>query len=154
MSPCHHIPSTLGHCCLGGNLSTDRRQSSLHDVVAFVKQFGSLVLMAACFFDWTPWCLMLQKRINPILRGWDRETGVKNVLKILRVKDFNMRWGNFCYRDRQYCLQHFLYSSFYFPDTYLSEPSVKEGFSKGDCFLQFYSCTDRHKKKFSDKVRQ
>ena len=32
--------------------------------------------------------------------------------------------------------------------------SVKEGFSKRDGFLQFYSCTDRHKKKFSDKVKQ
>ena len=32
--------------------------------------------------------------------------------------------------------------------------SVKEGFSERDGFLQFYSCTDRHKKKFSDKVKQ
>ena len=39
--------------------------------------------------------------------------------------------------------------------------SVKEGFSKRVLFylfiylfLQFYSCTDRHKKKFSDKVKQ
>lgn len=38
--------------------------------------------------------------------------------------------------------------------------SVKEGFSKRVLFylfiffLQFYSCTDRYKKKFSDKVKQ
>lgn len=34
--------------------------------------------------------------------------------------------------------------------------SVKKDFSSGDFFffLEFNNCTDRHKKKFTDKVRQ
>ena len=86
MSPCHHIPATLSHCSLGGNPSTHRRHSSLPWCGGFCKALLIASNYGGLLFDWSPWWLMLQKRISSILGARIERWRVKMFKKLFVSK--------------------------------------------------------------------
>lgn len=134
--PCVHVTISLPFLAIAAweeTLALTEGRVPCLDMVASVNQFGLLAVVAACFFDWSPWCLTLQRRINRILRGWDMETGESGMFQNFFVSETSICiWATFATEIDSIAYGIFFTITFIFWISTSQNSSVKEGFSKRD----------------------